>query len=184
LQSCRLGHNLRFSSADSEVVTLGFQAYETKNWNEIEFYVGPRLCSLLKTYIEHFLPFFASASPDFSDSKWLFPAGDGKEGPLSVNQVRKVITDTVAERVGAIFHPHLFRALAVRLCLEHSPGALEHCRQLLGDKSLEVILAYYAPIRRKEASEYIDRLVDAEEDRLVALDRHATARRRRRNLQP
>jgi hypothetical protein len=166
LHACRLGHNLRFSSPYSELVTLGFQAYETKNWLEIEFYVGSRLRDLLKYYIDHFLPFFAAGSPDFAEKQWLFPSGNGREGPLSDQQVRKIIVDTVAERVGAIIHPHLFRGLAVKLCLDHSPGALEHCRQMLGDKTLTIVLRHYVRVMRKEAGEHHDKLVDAEEDRL------------------
>jgi hypothetical protein len=169
LRSCRLGHNLRFAGAQSQVVTLGFQADETKNWMEVEFYVGPRLCRLLNLYMRDFLPVLAAGSPDFATKQWLFPAGDGLPGPLSANRVREIIIDTVGRRVGAVFHPHLFRALAVMLCLQHSPNALEHCRQLLGDKTLAVILKHYAPVQQREATAYLDRLVAAEEDRLGRL---------------
>jgi integrase len=169
LQSCRLGHNLRFAGAQSQVVTLTFQEHETKNYVKIEFYVGPRLCGLLKTYIEHFLPLFAADSPDFPANQWLFPAGKGREGPVCIDTIRTTIKDTMAERVGAVFHPHLFRGLAVKLCLDHSPGALEHCRQLLGDKTLEIVLRYYTQVMRKQASQHQDRLVDAEADRLAGL---------------
>ena len=140
LQSCRLGYNLQFAGAQSQIVTLAFSEFETKNYVKIEFYVGPRLCGLLKTYIEHFLPFFATATPDFAANQWPFPAGGGRPGAVSICTIRTIIIDTMAERVGAVFHPHLFRGLAVKLCFDHSPGALEHCRQLLGDKTLEIVL--------------------------------------------
>jgi hypothetical protein len=89
-----------------------------------------------------------------------------KAGPLSYSQVRKTIIDTVAERVGADFHPHLFRGLAVVFCLERDPAGLEHCRQLLGDKSMQVILTHYAAVRTKQAAERQDELVNEEADRL------------------
>lgn len=91
--------------------------------------------------------------------------------------VRKTIIDTVAERVGAAFHPHLFRGMAVELALEHSPGGHEHVRQLLGNESLHIVLSHYAPIRTKEAAEHQDRLVDREADRLATLVPSVSRRR-------
>jgi integrase len=178
LHACRLGHNLRFAGAGSPIATLSFQGHEMKNGQEIEFGISRRLCQTLQTYIELFLPWFAATSQDFAAKQWLFPAGDGKAGPLSNSQVRKTIIDTMAERVGAEFHPHLFRGLAVEFSLEHDPDGLEHCRQLLGDKSLQVILTHYAPVRTKRAAERQDELVNAEADRLAILASPVKRRRK------
>jgi integrase len=177
LHSCRLGHNLRFPGGGSPIATLSFQAYEMKNDDDIEFGIRGRLCKALQTYIELFRPWFAATSPDSAEKGWLFPAG-GKAGPLSDSQVRKIIIDTVAERVGAEFHPHLFRSLAVVFCLERDPAGLEHCRQLLGDKSLQVILRHYAAVRTKQAAERQDELVNEEADRLAILALPAKRRRK------
>jgi hypothetical protein len=145
---------------------------------DIEFGVKGRLCAALQVYIELFLPFFAATSPDFAEKSRLFPAGDGKTGPLSRGQVRKTIIDTVAERVGAEFHPHLFRGLAVAFCLERDSAGLEHCRQLLGDKTLQVILVHYAAVRTKQAAERQDALVNEEADRLAILASPVKRRRK------
>jgi hypothetical protein len=61
--------------------------------------------------------------------RWLFPLGEGRAGPTSIGRLRTLIVRTAAEHVGVIVNPHLFRTLAVTL-------ALEHCRLLLGGKSL------------------------------------------------
>jgi hypothetical protein len=167
LRTIRLGHNLRFVGAGLKSGILNFQAHETKNHRDLEYFVGERLRQLLRIYIEDFLPFFAATSPDQPANQWLFPAGDGKSGPLSAGQVAKIINDSVAERVGAAFHPHLFRALAVEFALKHDPAGHERSRQLLGDESLRVVLSHYAPIRTREAAEHQDRLVDREADRLA-----------------
>jgi hypothetical protein len=90
----------------------------------------------------------------------------------------------VAERVGAEFHPHLFRALAVEFALRHDPGALEHCRQLLGDSTMQVVLTHYAPIRTKEATDHQDRLVNAEADRLAMPPAPVKRRRNTPTMQP
>ena len=184
LHTCRLGHNLRFAGPGSPLAILSFQIPEMKTKRDTEYSVSARLCQFLHVYIEQFLPFFAATSPDFADKQWLFPAGDGKPGPLSDGQVRKTIIDTVAERVGAEFHPHLFRALAVEFALKHDPGALEHCRQLLGDKTMQVILTHYAPIRTKEATDHQDRLVNAEADRLAMPPARVKRKRNTRTAQP
>jgi integrase len=157
LHTCRLGYNLRFDGAGGNTGTMSFQAHEMKNRREIVNFVGERTCKLLKIYIERFLPFFAATSPDQSTKQWLFPAGGGKSGPLSASQISKTINDLVAERVGAEFHPHLFRSLAAEMALKHDRGGHEHLRQLLGDGSLGVVLAHYAPVRDREATEHQDR---------------------------
>jgi hypothetical protein len=184
LHTCRLGHNLRFAGPGSPLAILSFQISEMKTKRDTEYSVSERLCQFLHVYIDQFLPLFAATSPDFADKQWLFPAGDGKSGPLSDGQVRKTIIDTVAERVGAEFHPHLFRALAVEFALKHDPGALEHCRQLLGDKTMQVILTHYAPIRTKEATDRQDRLVNAEADRLAMPPARVKRKRNTRTTQP
>jgi hypothetical protein len=178
LRTCRLGYNLRFDGVGRNTGTMSFQAHEMKNRRDIVNFVGERTCRLLKIYIERFLPSFAATSPDQATKQWLFPAGRGKPGPLSSGQVAKTINDIVAERVGAEFHPHLFRSLAAEIALRHDRGGHEHLRQLLGDGSLQVVLAHYAPVRNREATEHQDRLVDREADRLATL---ATPIRRRRD---
>jgi integrase len=164
----RIGTNLRFTAGNSNIVTLSFTEAETKNRIDLEFYVGPRLHLLLLTYIDHFLPFFAANSADFDKKRWLFPSGGHRpgSGPLSIGRLRKIIVRTVAENVGAAIHPHLFRALAVTVALEHSPDALEHCRLLLGDKSLTIVLRHYAMMKEMDAARRQSSFVDAEEDRL------------------
>ena len=49
------------------------------------------------------------------------------------------------------------------------PVQVPQCRQLLGDKTLDVILRHYASVQQREAAAYLDKLVAAEEDRLGQL---------------
>jgi integrase len=178
LHEIRIGTNLRFAGGDSNIVTLNFTVDETKNRNDLELYVGSRLHALLQTYIEDFLPFFATGSADFDDKRWLFPSGGGRAGPLSIGRIRAIIIRSIEEHVGVTMNPHLFRALAVTIALEHSPDALEHCRQLLGDKSMAIILRYYALTLGKDAARRQSAIVDAEEDRLAEVAASASKPRR------
>ena len=169
LHEIRVGTHLQFSGSDSTMVILRFTEAETKNEIDLQFYVGPRLHALLRTYIELFLPFFAAKSADFAENRWLFPSGGHRRGsgPLSIYRLRTIIERTVAENVGVKINPHLFRALAVTLALEHSPDALEHCRLLLGDRSLTVVLRHYAMLKEMDAARRQSIFVDLEEDRLI-----------------
>lgn len=178
LCSIRLGKNLKFIGDTADSVLLTFAEHETKNWIELEFSVGPRLRDLIRIYIDRFLPFFAKGSTDFARMNWLFPSGDGRSGHMSTGNGRKIITRTIHDRVGAVVNPHLFRALAVKFCLERSPGALEQCRLLLGDKTLGVVMRHYAAMEEKEAARRQDALVDAEEQRVAA---HASRKVTRRS---
>jgi hypothetical protein len=55
---------------------------------------------------------------------------------------------------------------------------------LLGDKTMQVILTHYAPIRTKEATDHQDRLVNAEADRLAMPLAPVKRRRNNRTAQP
>jgi hypothetical protein len=62
------------------------------------------------------------------------------------------IVSTIEEEIGAHVNPHLFRHLTVRFTLEEDPGALEDARQLLGDKSLGIVLAHYGSVEPAAAA--------------------------------
>lgn len=169
LHAIRIGTHLRFAGGSADSVTLCFTEAETKNHSELEFFVGARLHGRLRTYITLFLPFFADGSTDFAEQQWLFPSGGGRAGPTSIGRLREAIERSVAENVGATIHPHLFRALAVTIALEHAPNAVEHCRKLLGDNSMTVILRHYAMMQAKAAAQRQSTFVDLEEDRLAVV---------------
>jgi integrase len=85
----------------------------------------------------------------------VFP-GRGGAKAMSVDGLRYHIVRIVADEIGAIIHPHLFRAFAARLVLEDSPGALEDVRLLLGDKTLVTVLAHYAALEPALAARRYD----------------------------
>lgn len=167
LRNLRMGRNLKFPDKSTNLANrLEFQASETKNWADLEFYVGSSLANLLRIYITRFLPYFAEQSPDYQEHGWLFPTGNGRPGPISVSTLGKCIRDPIAEHVGADANPHLFRSLAARLRLEASPGAIEDVRLLLGDKTMTIVLRHYASLEPVTASRRHDELIDREMARL------------------
>ena len=180
LRNLRIGHNLKFGDGTSNLANrLEFQASETKNSAELTFFIGSFLANLLQTYIIRFLPYFSEPSPDFEEQGWLFPAGSGRAGPISKSTLGKCIRDPIAEHVGADANPHLFRSLAARLRLEHSPGAIEDVRLLLGDKTMDIVVRHYAALEPVTASRRHDELIDRETARLSRSDAPSKGREKR-----
>ena len=155
LSALRIGVHLRHANARQGAFThLMLQPHETKNHRYGEWTVGPELSAFLNHYISRFRPILAMVGGDY-----LFPAGFGEDGPLSEISMATQIKKAIAEEVGAIVNPHLFRCLCASFVLEHSPGALEDVRLLIGDKSLAVVLAHYAAIEPAHACRRHDELL-------------------------
>lgn len=155
LTGLRLGVHLRYDGGRTGYIRhMVLQSHETKNRIDVEWPVGPDLAGVLDWYIKGFRPMLAPA-----DSDWLFPAGFGMSGPLSREAMGQHIIRAVADVVGAIVNPHLFRCICARFILEHSPEALEDVRLMIGDKSLQVVLAHYGASQPSHAAQRTDKLL-------------------------
>ena len=155
LVGLRLGRHLKVGDTRRGLITsISLRPEETKNSADLEWWVSPELGEFIDKYFSRYRPTLAAPGSD-----WLFPAGDGKEGPITQCAMAQSLTKTVAEKVGAIINPHLFRSLCARMILEHTPGALEDVRLMLGNKTLEVILAHYSPVERATAGRRADQVL-------------------------
>jgi integrase len=148
LARLRLGQHLKYADTRSGRISyLRVQTHETKNHRNLEWSVGPRLDTFMQRYITAFRPILAPNGGDY-----LFPAGFGKNGPLSEAAMAASVKRTIADEIGAIVNPHLFRCFAAWIALENNPGALEDVRQLLGDKTLAIVLAHYSAMEPAAAA--------------------------------
>jgi integrase len=139
LSRLRLGQHLKFAADGTGMIShLVLQRHETKNRSDAEWSVDVDTAGILDRYRKRFLPLLAEA-----DCPWLFP-GRGGAKAISVDGLRYHIVGIVADELGPVINVHLFRPLAVRFVLEDSPGALEDARELLGDTSMQTVLAHYA----------------------------------------
>ena len=101
--------------------------------------------------------------PDDAQNPYVFPspphAGKQRIGGF-YNGLPDRLVDQVHERVGVRIHPHLWRHLLGWIWLKEDPDKLPAVQKLLGHKSIETTIKYYADIDEsvilKKWMEYLD----------------------------
>jgi integrase len=111
---------------------------EVKNNVDLEYPLAPFTMALIDIYMKEYQPLLCGDS----ESSLLFPGRGGK--PKADTNLRQQIIEAVWKHVGVHVHPHLFRHLAAMIFLEAHPGAYEDVRRLLGHKSLQITINFYA----------------------------------------
>ena len=131
------------------VVHLVIPGSEVKNGEPLEFELPRETVDLLDLYLEVYHPRLTQ-----SGSVWLFPgAEDGPKG-------RELLGDQIARRVfkatGLRVNLHLFRHIAAKLYLDRNPGGYEVVRRLLGHKSMDTTVRFYAGLETSAAGKHFD----------------------------
>ena len=143
-------------SDETEIVegNLYFPADAVKNETELEFTLPPSALALLDLYLNTFRPMLVRAPND-----WLFPGegGDPKQAALLSSQIAKAVQRGIGVRLTA----HQFRHLAGFLYLKANPGGYEVVRRLLGHKSIETTIRFYAGMEVSEAIRHYDRHIES-----------------------
>jgi integrase len=155
LASIHLERNLvRIGAGKDAQMHLHFPAEAVKNETELEFPLPRSALDLLDLYIGKFRPKLTRAS-----NEWLFPgeAGGSKQAALLSNQIAK----TVEREIGVRLTAHQFRHLAGFLYLRRNPGGHEVVRRLLGHRSIETTIRYYAGMEVSEAIRHYDRHIES-----------------------
>lgn len=142
-------HLIRVGDGRSARWHLHFPADEVKNDVEIELPLPAETGKLLHHYLTEVRPTLVRAP-----NRWLFP-GAGTNHKKS-NLLGVQIADLVSEIVGVRVTPHQFRHLAGYLYLQQNPGAIEVVRRLLGHKSIQTTLAFYAGMEQAAAARHYD----------------------------
>ena len=136
--------------ATIDEVHLYFPANDVKNGVMLEFELNASTVALLDDYVCRVRPRLLRRP-----SEYLFP-GEGeshKGGPLLSEQ----IADMVVAEVGVRLTAHQFRHLIGYLYLKAYPGGHEVVRRLLGHKSIETTIRFYAGMEIAEAVRLNDR---------------------------
>lgn len=125
---------------------------EVKNGEPLEFELPDETVALIDLYLREFHPRLTDLP-----GPWLFPGGKG--GP----KTREFLGDQVSKRVfketGLHVNLHLFRHIAAKLYLDQNPGGYEVVRRLLGHRSMDTTLNFYAGQETAAATRHYDETV-------------------------
>jgi integrase len=160
LVGLRLGHHLQGVFGQGEMVHVTIPPGEVKNATTLTFRLGPDAVAMLRRYLTVFRPLGPNAEGDF-----LFPNRDHGDIARQDGGFGKAIGEAVRRHIGARLNAHLFRCLAGVLILRENPDAISDLRLLLGHKTLETTLRFYALICREQAAErHVARITRLRED--------------------
>jgi hypothetical protein len=155
LAAIHLERNLiRIGSGKAAQMHLYFPADAVKNETELEFTLPSSTRALIELYLSKFRPKLVRARNDS-----LFPgeAEEPKQAALLSSQIAK----TVEREIGMRLTAHQFRHLAGFLYLKANPGGHEVVRRLLGHRSIETTIRFYAGMEISEAIRHYDRHIES-----------------------
>jgi site-specific recombinase XerD len=110
---------------------------EVKNEQALHFVLRRESLELINLYRTRFRPLLEK-----TPSSALFPCRNG--GAMSGHALGRCITDGLRRELGLTMNPHLFRHYAAYRYLKEHPGEYEVVRRLLGHKSIQTTMAFYA----------------------------------------
>jgi integrase len=147
---------------------------EVKNGQAIEMQLAMRTGQLLEIYRERVLPVLAPAT-----SRWVF-AGQNDSHKAEVTQAQQ-IKSLMTRELGCPLSPHQFRHLVGYLYLLHDPSGHEVVRNMLGHRSIQTTIRFYAGMEGLAAARQYDAMLQELSDEPPA----ATRRKRQgRVLRP
>jgi len=145
-------HIVRSRQGRKGIVHLVIPGTETKNGEPLEFELPPETVRLLDLYLERFHPILTDMR-----SCYLFPGAT--EGPKG----RELLGDQISKRVfkatGLRVNLHLFRHIAAKLYLDRHPGGYEVVRRLLGHKTMDSTVRFYAGLETAAAGKHFDETI-------------------------
>ena len=108
--------------------------------------LGERASRLMRNYIDKIRPLLLHSGDD--DNPYLFPGQKGRQFTLNsaYRGLLKRVVRMLDQEVGVRINPHLYRHLVGWIWLKESMDNLPRVRQLLGHKSLQTTVEYYAEL--------------------------------------
>ena len=146
-------HIQRTRAGKSGVVHIVIPGHEVKNGEDLEFELPGEIVELLDLYLRDFRPRLADA-----DNRWLFP---GREPGThkAIMTMGEQLRARVFKGTGLHVNLHLFRHICAKLYLDCMPGNYEVVRRLLGHRSSETTIRFYAGMESKSASKHYDDVI-------------------------
>ena len=146
LAALNLNRHFRFvGGCTRATVYISIPSDEVKNEEPLEHPLPDRAAELLDLYLRQ----YRSLLLDGPDEGWLFP-GQGRGHKHEVT-IRQQLCGAVFRHTGLTVNPHLYRHIAAFFYLQANPGDYETVRRLLGHKSVETTIMFYAEFERYPA---------------------------------
>ena len=136
---------------------------EVKNGQILEFELPPETSALFRLYLRDHRPRLLSGV----DDGWLFPGQKG--GHKHEVSVSGQLCKAVLRHAGIEINPHLYRHIAAFFYLQGHPGDYETVRRLLGHRSIETTIAFYADFESYSAVRHYNEHILRQRDSLREL---------------
>lgn len=154
LASINLEHHLvEVGAGPAHTLHLIFPGWEVKNRNPLEFPLMDATLGLLDEYLTTWWPLLAAGPTPF-----LFP-GKTAERSKGSSALSMQIKELVFARTRLDLSAHRFRHAVGKIFLDRNPGHYEAVRQLLGHKSVETTIAFYAGAESATAARHYHRTI-------------------------
>jgi len=146
-------HIQRSRSGKKGIVHIVIPGHEVKNGEDLEFELPAEIVRLLDLYLKDFRPRLTGV-----DNPWLFP-GRVSDQHKAIITLGEQVKAQVFKTTGLHVNLHLFRHMAAKLYLDRMPGGYEVVRRLLGHRSSETTIRFYAGMEGKSASRHYDDVI-------------------------
>ena len=146
-------HLQRTRAGKKGVVHIVIPGHEVKNGEELEFELPAELVRLLDLYLRDFHPRLTD-----EPSHWLFPGREPGQHK-AIMTLGQQVTRQVFKTTGLRVNLHLFRHISAKLYLDRVPGGYEVVRRLLGHRTSETTIRFYAGMESKSASRHYDDVI-------------------------
>ena len=161
-------HVRRVGSGHKQRVFIFIPADEVKNTVELEFELPPPTIALLDLYLDKHRPRLLKGP----EEGWLFPGQKG--GHKHEVGLRERLCRVIERVTGLVLNPHLYRHVAAFFYLQEHPGDYETVRLLLGHKSVETTITFYAEFEALTARRiYAEHILERRQRTAAAPERAA-----------
>ena len=160
LASLHIEKNIRWQGDDKHPrAYLVIQPDDVKNAEHLDYELPEPLVRLLKDYLQTYRPRLLKGP----DTGWVFPGA--QDDHKHIMTLSEQLCRTVRDHVGVRINVHLYRHIAAFFYLERHPGEYETVRRLLGHKSVDTTMMFYAEFegltaRKLYASHLLERRLE------------------------
>lgn len=140
-------------------------ADEMKNAKPLQWPLPPESARLIEIFITQHRPHLVNAG-----NPYLFGTGDGQR---NAQHLGEWLAAAVTRKLGVEFNIHLARHFAAWNFLRENPGQYEVVRQVLGHRSIAVMIAYYVGLEAYSSAQHFDATVLGERQKLRKSAAHA-----------